>query len=842
MTTPTRFNRQIAAAIAAAMVAPLAGTAHAQQGNNDGAFALEEIVVTARRVEENLMSVPMAITAFSSKDIESSGMKNLNDVMRMTPSFNFVNQFGGSGRNDRSTNSLVFRGLYISGNAGLSAGGLLFIDGAPVIGAQPPPVADIDRIEVLKGPQSAYFGRSAFAGAINFVTRDPSKEFNGKVSAEFSSWESHDAYVSAEGGVGDNAAVRLTLRSFERGGQYRNAADPEGKRLGGQTTQSASLTAVWQPTDSLKIKTFLNAFKDNDGPPSQLALKSESFTGRVDANGNCVPFSQAPAGTAALGQAANSRASFGYICGRVPTISEISPNLISGDWDTSPAATNRALFNPPNPAWKIFDPSFNTSGGMNREAFQGDVRIDYEFGGGYTFSSLTAAHRDKSMTLIDLNYRSARNIRNNFNSIPTFAANTVSWAQFLLIGQSQFKDWSQEFRLTSPQEQALRWTVGVNWFDGSTPGGTVYGMSPIGPLFAAAITEQNVETPAAFGGIYWDVTDKLTISAEGRYQKDKLNQIPKVGTTGAVVTGAAATPLNASFSSFAPRVSIDYQLNDDTLIYALFSRGYRPGGFNAGLVTSSAATVAALQAAVPTAGLTFNEEQLDNYEIGIKSTFLDGRARAVLTYFDSTWKDGQVSNSIPVVVAGTANLIPLVINNGEADLKGLEFEGQLQVTRNLKLSGTFAYNDTEIVSYGLGTGACVDCSYVWGNFAGAIGNQLPTVPRTTWSLSAELGDKFANGLDWFSRLDIMHQGAKYTDFSNVAQVESKRTINARVGIRSEAWSVEFFGNNLTDDDVVEAALIGVDAITFLAAPPNRNELRVSPPLPRSFGIRATYNF
>jgi iron complex outermembrane receptor protein len=841
MTTSTGFNRQIAAAIAAALVAPLAGTAYAQQGDAD-AFGLEEIVVTARKVEENLMTVPMAITAFSSKDIESAGMKNLNDVMRMTPSFNFVNQFGGSGRNDRSTNSLVFRGLYISGNAGLSAGGLLFIDGAPVIGAQPPPVADVERIEVLKGPQSAYFGRSAFAGAINFVTRDPSKEFSGKVSAEFSSWKSHDASLSVEGGLGDNAAARLTLRSFDRGGQYRNAADPEGKRLGGQTTQSASLTAVWEPTESLKIKTYINAFKDNDGPPAQLALKSESFTGRVDSNGNCVPFSQAPAGTAALGQAANSRASFGYVCGTVPTISDISPTLISGDWDTSPAATNRALFSPPNPAWKIFDPSFNTSGGLNREAFQGDVRIDYEFGGGYTLSSLTAAHRDKTMTLIDLNYRSARNIRNNFNSVPTFAPNTVSWAQFLLISQVELKDWSQELRLTSPQEQALRWTVGVNWFDGHTPGGTVYGMSPIGPLFAAAITEQNVETPAAFGGLYWDVTDKLTISAEGRYQKDKLNQIPKVGTTGAVVTGAAAAPLNASFSSFAPRVSIDYQLTDDTLLYALFSRGYRPGGFNSGLVTSSAATIAALQAAVPTAGLTFAEEQLDNYEIGIKSTFLDGRARAVLTYFDSTWKDGQVSNSVPVVVAGTANLIPIVINNGEADLKGIEFEGQLQVTRNLKLSGTFAYNDTEIVNYGLGAGACIDCNFVWGNFSGAVGNQLPTVPKTTWSLSAELGDKFANGLDWFSRLDIMNQGAKFTDFSNVAEVGSKRTLNARVGIRSEAWSVELFGNNLTDDDVVEAALIGVDAITFLAAPPNKNELRVSPPLPRSFGIRATYNF
>ena len=831
---------RVATAVAIALATPISTQVFAQ-GSSADSFGLEEIVVTARRVEENLMTVPMAITAFSSKDIESAGLKSLNDVMRMTPSFNFVNQFGGSGRNDRSTNSLVFRGLYMSSNAGLSAGGLLFIDGAPVIGAQPPPIPDVDRIEVLKGPQSAYFGRSAFAGAINFVTKDPGKEFKAKLSAEYSSWNSHDAYLSMEGGLGDNAAARLTLRNFERGGQYVNVADPGGKMLGGQSTSSASLTMTWEPSDNLKIKTYLNAFKDNDGPPAQLALKSESFTGRVDANGNCIPFSQAPAGTAALGQTAGSRASFGYICGTVPKVNGAIRQYISGDWDTSPAATKNSLFNPPNPAWKIFDPSFNTSGGFDREAFQGDIRVDYTFGGGYTLSSLTAAHRDKTMTLIDLNYRSARNIPNRFNAIPTFAATTVPWSQFLLISQGIFRDWSQELRLTSPQEKAVRWTLGLNYFDGHSPGGTVYGATPAGPLFVAAITEQNVETPAAFGGVYWDVNDQLTLSVEGRYQQDKLNQIPKVGTNGQVVTGLGATPLNATYNSFSPRVSLDFQITEDTLLYALFSRGYRPGGFNAGLVTSSQATIDALKAAVPSAGLVFEEEQLDNYEVGVKSTFLDGRARAVLTYFSSTWKNGQVANSVPIVVAGTANLIPLVINNGEADLKGVEFEGQLQVNKQLKLAATFAYNDTEIVSYGLGTGACLDCSYVWGTFAGAIGNDLPTVPRTTWSLSAELGDKLSSGLDWFTRLDLMHQGAKFTDFSNAAQVGAKKTLNARAGLRGEKWSVEVFGNNLTNDNVVEAALIGVDAITFLAVPPNKNELRVSPPLPRSYGLRVTYD-
>lgn len=103
-----------------------------------------------------------------------------------------------------------------------------------------------------------------------------------------------------------------------------------------------------------------------------------------------------------------------------------------------------------------------------------------------------------------------------------------------------------------------------------------------------------------------------------------------------------------------------------------------------------------------------------------------------------------------------------------------------------------------------------------------------------------------NGLEWFGRFDFMHQGEKYTDFSNVAKVGDKQTANARFGIRSDKWSIEAFGNNIFDNDVLEAGLLGVDALTFFYSfarlSPQKNEVRASPPLPRAFGIRASYNF
>ncbi len=828
------------AAGAVALALSLASTAPAMaQGSSSpksGALGLEEVTVTARKVEENMMTVPVAITAFSAKTIEDQGIKQLNDVMRMTPGFNFVNQQGSSGRNDRSSNSLVFRGLYLASNTGINSGGQLFIDGAPVLGAQPPPIVDVARIEVLKGPQSAYFGRSTFAGAVNFIMQEPAKEFGAKVSAEVGSFESHDASLTLEGPLfGDTLAGRITLRDFKRGGQFRNPGELS-QRLGEQTTQSVSGSLVWTPTESLKVKAHVSMFEDDDGPPANGALKIDNFSGRVDINGNCVPFSQAPAGTAALGQTAGSRASFGYFCGTLPGLSGLPANIVSGDWNTSRAATQAALFTP-NPNWNLFNPGFKRDGGLRRKATQADLRVDWEFGGGYTLSSLTATHFDKNQVLIDLDYRDGRDRPN-----PLYALNTairVPWQQFLLVSQGRTKDWSEELRVTSPSDRRFRWTLGANYSELNSAGGPVYGISIIGPLFASTIARQEAKTPAVFGGAYFDFTDSLTLSLEARYQEDEVSQIPIIGTSGQPVTGANATVLSNTFNSFSPRISLDWNYAPNSTLYGTFSRGIRPGGFNGALVTSSPATVAAILSVVPTAQVAYEEEELDNYELGLKSSWLNGRARTQLTLFKLDWKNGQVANSIPV--PGATNLIGLTINNGTAEIKGAEFEGEIRATEHLRLAATVGYSKSEIKTYGVGAGNCLDCNLVWGSFAGVIGNSLPTTPKLTWSLSGDYSAPLTGSLDWYGRADYSVQGSKYTDFSNVAKVGSQENANLRFGLRNARGSIEAFVTNLTDDDTVQAAILGIDAFSFLL-PPNKNELRFSPNMPRMYGLRATYNF
>ncbi len=852
MISRDRLSAFTAGLAVVAFALPTVGTAQDQAKPGASGLVLEEVTVTARKVEENLMTVPMAITAMTAKDLEATGAKQLTDIMMMTPSFYFSNQQGASGRNDRTVNSLIFRGLFLDRNFGLTAGGQMFIDGAPVLGAMPPALSDVERVEILKGPQSAYFGRSAFVGAISFTTRDPSEDFRGRLSAESSTYNSQEVEASVEGPLTETLAGRISLRNFERGGYYANSALPE-QRLGAQTTNSIAGTMVWKPTESLKVKTFANWFVDHDGAPAQGALLQDNFNGRPQVDGSCPSFAQLPAGTTSAGNpngmfpqragtADNSRSLYGYYCGTIPTVDQLPANVISADYDLSPTATSNALFNGPE-SWYTFDQSFKKTPGLRREATQANLRADWDFLGGYTLTSISAYHSDRYQTILDLNYRNGRDRVNPFFSAAT-AATRVPWLQAILLSQSYLNDFSQELRVTSPQEERFRWTLGANYFDGYSRGGTVVGILPTGASFTAQKSEQTSKTPAVFGAAYFDIVENVTLGVEARYQKDKIFQqalaVPQLGLP---PTGVAAIPLETEFKSFSPRVSLDWEYAPGSIVYALYSRGTRPGGFNAGYVTLPAIAIAELRTAVPDGQLAYEEEELENLEIGLKSTWLDGRARTTLTVYQDEWTNGQVGTTVPL--ASINNLVTVTTNQGVVDLDGIEFEGKFAITSGFSVGATYALNNSEIKSYGKSPGgvdgSCADCNNIYGSFVGVIGRPLPVVPETTWTVNAEFNAPIRDNLNWFARADYMYQGSKYTDFSEVAKVGARKNLNARIGLRGEAWTLEAFGTNLTDDKTVVSALGGIDVFTFLATP-TKNAIRISPPIPQSFGVRATYTF
>ena len=247
----TRIGLAAVAVLAGSVFAP---TAQAQQG----AVALEEIVVTARRVEERLQDVPLAITAFSAADIQSAGIENLEDVANFTPGMTFSNLIGEflpvpvirgiapTAVQDRENNAAIFvDGVYVSGRQGLNFSQL-----------------DLERIEVVKGPQAAMYGRNSFSGAVNFVTARPTDEFRGKAELTFGDRGRIVASGAVSGPlVEDKLRARVAIIMNQWDGSYDNQA-PNGPDIGGFEYETLQASLYWTPTDQFEADFSIYTSKD----------------------------------------------------------------------------------------------------------------------------------------------------------------------------------------------------------------------------------------------------------------------------------------------------------------------------------------------------------------------------------------------------------------------------------------------------------------------------------------------------------------------------------------------------------------------------------------------------
>ncbi|MSO97900.1 MAG: hypothetical protein EXR11_06745 [Rhodospirillaceae bacterium] len=405
------------------VVTPLA-PARAQQ-----VAGIEEVVVTARKRQEKLLETPVAVSAVTAKDIESLSLANLNDVTKATPGF-FISTYGTQ-RNDRASQVLTVRGMPPSINTIPSAS--VFINGAPVTGGFVPGVGDLERVEVVKGPQSAYFGRSSFAGAINLVTKKPGDEFKGSVSMLGGSNSWHDLSASVETPlVTDMLRVRLSGRTYSTHGQYQNSEDLS--RLGDRRTESIYGVIDYTPADNFRANVFVTHWEDKDGAPA-----TGKFTAAND-------FNCRAGGTGT------------YLCGTLPKFPEsrlgvnfpLATPLTGGNTFISLVVQNGGGFAGP------LGPARHSSAGLYREAWHATGTLEYDIPSlDVTLSSVTAYNQQYLDNIVNSYAEDLRSTPNvNFGRVP----NVYSFPT-LLLTQSKIKDFSQELRATSDQAQPLRWML-----------------------------------------------------------------------------------------------------------------------------------------------------------------------------------------------------------------------------------------------------------------------------------------------------------------------------------------------------------------------------------------------
>ena len=760
----------------------------------DGALAIEEIIVTSRKREETLMSAPVTVTAFGSKEIAEMALDELPDLVNFSPGFHYSEHSVGKG--GRFNRRLIFRGMNPRTDRQTRQGATVFIDGAPILGSEIGSTDNYERIEIIKGPQSAYFGRSTFSGAINAVTKTPSDEWKSRISVEAANFGTTDISGQIEGPISDTLSMRLSARSYDTDGEYDNASDP-GTTLGAESTTDVSLSLFAQPSDNLSIKVRLHSWVDDDGPSVGVFVnrneQGELFT--CNPNG----------GTVAGGK---------WLCGDVPYQGS---SLVGMDTIITPVLQTKYFSSDMIASYdRMFQPKHAM--GLERHAKEASLVIDYEMDNGMTLSFITAAHENEYSSFEDFDRRVTAGKLGNYLGFMA-SADTYS------MSMTQNKDSSSEIRLTSAGDSQINWMVGASYtsIEARLVGYNVlWGGTP---RPTQSVSTFDPETRAVFASVGYDISDTLSLSLEARKQDDKVIE----GTLG-------NEPLQNTFSSTTPRLIVDYKPREGLTYYAIYAKGINPGQFNAGLLGRTQGELDQI-AAQGGGGISVDEEEITNIEFGTKARFWDDRAQITAAVYFSDWENAIAPEILSIVnAAGDGENIQVNSNGGQADLSGLEIEGTFLVSDNWTIDMTYSLNKSDINDF-----ESADALALFGNRTiDGMGNSFSRYPEKSSSLSAIYAETLESGNDFFARGDLINQGSTWMTNANVTSTPAYSVFNLRVGLQSDTWRAEVYANNLLDKKGYSNLQLFPD-LSGLSGPFTRG-IMAGMIQQRQIGIRTTFDF
>lgn len=806
----------------------------------DGAeeFVLEEIIVTARKRQEDVLKTPVAVTVMTSEAIELRGVTNVSEMAAFTPGLNVSNN--NAGRNDRSFQQMIIRGF--SPSAPDVSTVATFIDGVPVASATAVSnISDPERVEVLKGPQSAYFGRNTFAGAFNVVNKLPGDEFHGGVSGTIGTRDNYRVKADVEGPLlEDKLTFRATANRFSKNGSYKNASNT-GETLGDQETTSGTLLLVAKPIEGLTVKAFGLVSEDDDGPAASgfiSAYTVRNASGQVVLQGqsNCTL-----SGSTSATQGAGTTRLNPYFCGT-------APKLISGQspsWTTiNDSFIQNFLAQPRN---RIISPDDGVQGyGLVRRYTHAHVTADYEIPDtDFTISYLAGTNKEIYSTLVDLdNYGDTSIANNGFGSVP---AGARSYFDYPFLVERKSKDSSHELRLAYDGGGALRVVTGVNYMNAWTISGNGGGNGALGTtVFFNANGKTRSRTISGFYGITYQVTDDLSLSAEGRYQADKLFAYAQpagyTATTDVFVPAGfyqgGSLLLSKTFKNFMPRFIAQYELNDDLMTYASFAKGVNPARFNTSFLTATAAAQRAAAAGGLSVGV--EPEKVTNYEIGLKGRLFNGRMQFALDGYFAQWRNQINQTSFPLVdpTTNAAQIVTGYVNTGSVDMKGVELEGSYQLLRNVTLNFAGAITDSEVQSF-----RSAQISQLTGIFD-FKGKEMPNTSKYSASAGLQYNGDFGTDFEgeWFARADYSFKSGVWSNVANVVKTPNLQMVNVRAGASRGAVSVNVFVNNLFDTKTYTSIADQFVFTNNFAYTSYLSALVVGLPERRTVGLEMKYRF
>ncbi|NBU24400.1 MAG: TonB-dependent receptor [Gammaproteobacteria bacterium] len=727
---------------------------------------LEEVVVTARKREENLQDVSMSITAIPATEIERLGLSDVEDVARLDASLiydkgysatdNRISIRGLSPTRGRVNVAVLVDGIDTSSESiGFGGGSLLATSR----------LLDLQAVEIVKGPQSALYGRSAFAGAVQYVTKDPSRVSEGSIRGSYGDYGRYDLAGSWSGPVSDDFGLRINGVYWNQDGIHKNQIT--GRKVGDGDGWGLALTGKWQIADDASMKLRVEYADDHFGAFPTAQLPVNSIDARPTAGSQCL--------TVGTG------AAVAPVAGRCPTNSfrVYSPtstfgvfpgsNHVYSSFGLVPSADKLAVRLDPNPATgKDYE-------GSDRSVFRVSAVFNRDLAAG-TFTSLTGYTEAKFSFLEDGDFdsgvqpngtdRALRSTRFDYDNSTTQFSQEFRYrsdfdgpANFMagyLYWQENAKQDTRSINIIClpalppntffPGQPAIAPSCGTR-----TPNEVMALMQPI-----TRLNSRKIEHNSLFGMVEYQVTDAFKATFEGRYASETeeiqgvscsptldaaagppgtpvtkcadpsfpgfqvfgpsvnylypfFNPFAPPGTPGSGVRQAPGVPvsLSSEHSYFAPRVTLEYRASDAALIYLTWAKGVKPGGFST--VTAGSWQDADFDGAYDE--FSFKDEKIQEYELGAKFQSADARLRFNPSLFFIKYDDKQVGAQL-ITPSGIA--VGRLLNAGKAEVKGLELDAQWAPTDGLLFGLNYSYLDTEFTDFPFTSTSSTDAVRVGG--------------------------------------------------------------------------------------------------------------------------------
>lgn len=741
----------------------------------------DNIVVTARHSNERLQDIPLSINAQTAAQLAERNITDLQGVARYTPGLqfkDFVTAFNGSATIRGQTQTNVQNAV---GNVGTFVDGIYLQRGYLINGA----LGDWERIEVVKGPQSALYGANTFSGAINYVTAQPSDTF--KANASVTGGNAGIRQVSAAVGgpiIPGILDARIYGAKEESNGTWKNnlpGASGKTSHFGAYDRDAFSGSLKFTPTDRLTIGAYysenhrteyLRAYYEVDGKFSEDKL-------------NC--------GT-------NNT----MFCGTLPVNSDTLRSGVGNRPD--------GLFAASEPASKLSNRLFRVS-------------LDYDLSDAFKLHYLYG------------------NVKGQAQEDFSFASNTYNPTGKSVISQQheggKIDYNSHELRLAYDDGGPIKGDFG--YFRSRTRDRFAFGIRLVSPgtsltrlssnpldmtgMIGYTNTDAEYATDSVFmRASYSFLDDKAKISAEGRYSYQRISFNDILART----KNPDLPLLQSDYDDFVPRVTAEYHLSHDNMLYASAAKGIKAGGFN-GYVSGSTTLTTKEQ--------SFGEESNWTYEIGSKNSFFNHRLTFNIDAFYIDWSNKQAA----VVPSGydTTNISlgttppSIYESTGSARSWGIELDGQLRVMRQLSLTYSANYTNAKYRKGAKAVNYIGVCDNVVCPADGSIGgNYIEGAPSVSAAGGFEWRDHLNDKWDYFAGLDATYQNRQYVDPENLVKIAGYTLFDGRVGVENDHWKIFAWGKNLFDHKYIQNSF---EIISLRQYAPSYGDRA-------TYGITASMNF